>query len=233
MARIFVTGGTSGIGAALVRESLRAGHTVFTTGRDGGRLDAFLGSCAPASAADDGGRAVSGCVADAGDWEQTRAAVASAVTFLGGLDVAVANAGFSAAGDLADGSPQQWRNMVLTNVYGPAILAKAALPHLLENSGHMVLIGSTAGRKVYPGNLYTATKWAVTGFAESLRQQLVGTGVRVLHLAPGHVDTPLWKEAPDAAIAPESVAEAMLWALSQPPGVDVSDITVRATGQVF
>ncbi|MBP1136461.1 NADP-dependent 3-hydroxy acid dehydrogenase YdfG [Arthrobacter sp. PvP023] len=73
----------------------------------------------------------------------------------------------------------------------------------------------------------------MTGFAESLRQQLVGTGVRVLHLAPGHVDTPLWKEAPDAAIAPESVAEAMLWALSQPPGVDVSDITVRATGQVF
>ncbi|WP_426997105.1 SDR family oxidoreductase [Pseudarthrobacter sp. N5] len=224
--RILVTGGTSGIGAALVRESLRAGHTVFTTGRDAGRLGAFLDSCSPFGN-------VHGVVADAGEWDQTSDAVAAAVEKMGGIDVAVANAGFSAPGNLADGDPDVWRDMVLTNVYGPAILAKAALPQLIHNCGQMVLIGSTAGRKVYPGNLYTATKWAVTGYAESLRQQLVGTGVRVLHIAPGQVDTPLWKETPDAAIAPESVAGTMLWALSQPPGVDVSDVTIRATGQAF
>jgi NADP-dependent 3-hydroxy acid dehydrogenase YdfG len=172
-------------------------------------------------------------VADAGDWGQTADAVSAAHEFLGGIDVAVANAGFSASGDLADGNPEHWRDMVLTNVYGPAILAKAAMSHLLSNRGHMVLIGSTAGRKVYPGNLYTATKWAVTGYAESLRQQLVGTGVRVLHIAPGHVDTPLWKEAPDAFMQPESVAATVLWALTQPPGVDVSEVIVRATGQAF
>lgn len=228
--RILITGGTSGIGAALVRESLRAGHSVFTTGRDAGRLEAFLTTCSGPGVAHD---AVHGTVADAGDWEQTRAAVDLAVETLGGLDVVVANAGFSVAGDLADGDPEQWRDMVLTNVYGPAILARAALPQLTANRGHFVLMGSTAGRKVYPGNLYTATKWAVTGFAESLRQQVVGTGVRVLHLAPGHVDTPLWKEAPDAVIAPEPVAAAMLWALSMPPGVDVSEIVIRATGQAF
>lgn len=226
MLRIVVTGGTSGIGAALVRESLRAGHSVFTTGRDAGRLAAFVDSCS-------GLGHLGGVVADAADWEQTSAAVEAAHEFLGGIDVAVANAGFSSAGDLADGDPEQWRDMVLTNVYGPAILAKAVLPQLLANQGHMVLIGSTAGRKVYPGNLYTATKWAVTGYAESLRQQLVGTGVRVLHIAPGHVDTPLWKEAPDASIPPESVAGTMLWALTQPPGVDVSEVMVRATGQAF
>ncbi|AFR27554.1 SDR family oxidoreductase [Arthrobacter sp. Rue61a] len=226
MLRLLVTGGTSGIGAALVRESLQAGHSVFTTGRDPAKLAAFLETCS-------GLGHVGGVVADAGDWEQTRDAVSAAHEFLGGIDVAVANAGFSAAGDLSDGDPDQWRHMVLTNVYGPAILAKAALPQLLENRGHMVLIGSTAGRKVYPGNLYTATKWAVTGYAESLRQQLVGTGVRVLHIAPGHVDTPLWKEAPDALIPPESVAGTMLWALTQPPGVDVSEVMVRATGQAF
>ena len=224
--RIIVTGGTSGIGAALVRESLRAGHSVFTTGRDAGRLASFVGSCS-------GLGHVGGAVADAGDWKQTRDAVAAAVDFLGGIDVAVANAGFSAPGNLADGDPEYWRDMVLTNVYGPAILGKAALPQLTANRGHMVLMGSTAGRKVYPGNLYTATKWAVTGYAESLRQQLVGTGVRVLHIAPGHVDTPLWKEAPDAAIAAESVAGTMLWALAQPPGVDVSEVMIRATGQEF
>lgn len=224
--RILVTGGTSGIGAALVRESLRAGHTVFTTGRDAGRLEAFLASCSELGQ-------VHGTVADAGDWVQTRDAVSAAVRALGGLDVAVANAGFSAPGDLADGDPEMWRDMVLTNVYGPAILAKAVLPALTANRGHMVLVGSTAGRKVYPGNLYTATKWAVTGYAESLRQQLVGTGVRVLHVAPGHVDTPLWKEAPDAAMTPESVAEAILWGLARPSGVDVSEIVLRATGQAF
>lgn len=236
--RILVTGGTSGIGAALVRESLRAGHTVFTTGRDAGRLEAFLDSCSGLGGNDAGSGgtsagSVQGVAADAGDWEQTRSAVAAAVEAMGGLDVAVANAGFSAPGDLADGDPGMWRDMVLTNVYGPAILAKAALPQLTANRGHFVLMGSTAGRKVYPGNLYTATKWAVTGYSESLRQQLVGTGVRVLHIAPGHVDTPLWKEAPDAAIAPESVAGAFLWALSQPAGVDVSEVAIRATGQAF
>ena len=212
MLRILVTGGTSGIGAALVRESLRAGHTVFTTGRDARRLAEFVESCSALGN-------VVGAAADAGDWEQTHGAVA--------------NAGFSAPGDLADGDPGRWRDMVLTNVYGPAILAKAALPELTANRGHFVLMGSTAGRKVYPGILYTATKWAVTGYAESLRQQLVGTGVRVLHIAPGHVDTPLWKEAPDAAIAPEAVAGAFLWALSQPAGVDVSEVAIRATGQAF
>lgn len=123
--------------------------------------------------------------------------------------------------------------MVLTNVYGPAILAKATLPQLTASRGHFVLIGSTAGRNVYPGNQYTATKWAVTGYAEALRQQLVGTGVRVLHIAPGHVDTPLWKEAPDAAIPPEAVADTMLWTLAQPSGLDVSEVTIRATGQAF
>jgi NADP-dependent 3-hydroxy acid dehydrogenase YdfG len=226
MLRILVTGGTSGIGAALVRESLRAGHAVFTTGRDAGRLAAFLATCS-------GLGNVGGAVADAGDWEQTCGAVAEAVDAMGGLDVAVANAGSTAPGDLADGDPEGWRDMVLTNVYGPAILAKAALPELTANRGHFVLMGSTAGRKVYPGNLYTATKWAVTGYAESLRQQLVGTGVRVLHMAPGHVNTPLWKAAPDAAIAPESVAGAFLWALSQPAGVDVSEVVIRASGQAF
>lgn len=224
--RIMVTGGTSGIGAALVRESLRAGHTVFTTGRDARRLAEFLELCTALGN-------VHGVVADAGDWHSTQLAVATAVKEMGGLDVAVANAGFSAPGNLADGDPERWRDMVLTNVYGPAILAKAALPQLTANRGNFVLMGSTAGRKVYPGNLYTATKWAVAGYAESLRQQLVGTGVRVLHIAPGHVDTPLWKEAPDAAIAPESIADAMLWALSRPDDVDVSEVTIRATGQAF
>ncbi|MCZ9883250.1 SDR family oxidoreductase [Arthrobacter sp. B2a2-09] len=141
--RIIVTGGTSGIGAALVRESLRAGHSVFTTGRDAGRLAAFLESCS-------GLGHVGGMVADAGDWERTRGAVAAAVDFLGGIDVAVANAGFSAPGDLADGDPERWRDMVLTNVYGPAILAKAALPQLKANRGTWCSWAARPGARCTP-----------------------------------------------------------------------------------
>ncbi|WP_204277653.1 SDR family oxidoreductase, partial [Enterobacter hormaechei] len=77
---------------------------------------------------------------------------------------------------------------------------------LTERRGHFLFTGSVSGRKVYPGNLYTATKWAITGLAESLRQQVIGTGVRVSIIAPGHVDTPLWGETPVAMMQPDDVA---------------------------
>jgi NAD(P)-dependent dehydrogenase (short-subunit alcohol dehydrogenase family) len=137
--RILVMGGTSGIGAALVRESLRAGHTLFATGRNRDRLDDFLESCAGLGPGQ-------GAEAEAGDWDQASTAVEAATRFMGGIDVAVANAGCSAPGNLADGDPGLWRDMVLANVYGPAILAKATLPQLTAHKGHFVLFGSTAGR---------------------------------------------------------------------------------------
>ena len=87
----------------------------------------------------------------------------------GGLDVVVANAGFTAAGDLADGDPDQWRSMVLTNVLGPALLVRAALPRLTTPGGQIVLVGSVAGRIIRPGSLYGATKAAVAALAENLR----------------------------------------------------------------
>ena len=79
--------------------------------------------------------------------------------------------------------------MVLANVCGPALTARAALLALVASGGHLVLTGSTAGRGVRPGNLYSATKWAVTGLAQSIRAECVGTGVRVTLIQPGLVDT--------------------------------------------
>lgn len=221
--RFLITGGTSGIGAAIAAQAAGRGHRVFVTARDQERLRAVV----------DSHPGVEGVAADAGDWRDTRHAVAQAAAHLGGLDVVVANAGFSARGDLEDGDPEQWRSMVLTNVLGPALLVKAALPLLRESRGHVVLMGSTSGRKVYPGNLYTATKWALTGYAESLRQQLVGSRVRMTLVAPGHVRTPLWQSAPDAWMPPDRVAAAVMWALEQPDDVDVSEVILRAAGQSF
>lgn len=228
MKTIFITGGTSGIGEATARLAVAEGHRVYVTGRQRQRLDAFLGSF-DAQARE----RVTGDIVDAASWEQTQHAVQACIDRFGGLDVAFSNAGFSSRGDLLTGDPESWRDMVMTNVLGAALLIKASLPALTERRGHFLFTGSTAGRKVYPGNLYTATKWAVTGLAESLRQQVVGSGVRVSVIAPGHVDTPLWAETPDAMMKPDDVARVVMWVLKQPDHVDVSELIIRALGQSF
>jgi NADP-dependent 3-hydroxy acid dehydrogenase YdfG len=228
MKTLFITGGTSGIGEATARLAIAEGHQVYVTGRNPQRLAALLDSFDAKSR-----QRIAGSIVDASSWEQTDNAVKACIAQFGSLDVAFANAGFSSRGDLASGDPESWRDMVMTNVLGAALLVKATLPALIQRRGHFVFTGSTAGRKVYPGNLYTATKWAVTGLAESLRQQVIGTGVRVSVIAPGHVDTPLWAERPDAMMSPEDVARIVLWMLAQPENVDVSELIVRALGQEF
>ena len=131
--------------------------------------------------------------------------------------------------------PAQWREMVLTNVYGPAITARAALPALARTEGHLLLTGSVAGRAVRPAplGLYSATKWAVTALAGTIRAEAVGTGVRVTLIEPGVVDTGMLTETLRAKpkLEPDDVARAVLYALSQPPSVDVNEIIIRPTGQ--
>jgi NADP-dependent 3-hydroxy acid dehydrogenase YdfG len=123
--------------------------------------------------------------------------------------------------------------MVLTNVYGAAITARAALPALARTRGHLILTGSVAGRHIRRANLYSATKWAITGLAGSIREEAVGTGVRVTLLQPGVVDTDLiydeMRQKP--MLDPDDIARAVCYALDQPPSVDVNEIVVRPTGQ--
>ncbi|KMW49172.1 SDR family oxidoreductase [Ralstonia insidiosa] len=228
MKTLLITGGTSGIGEATARHAVAEGHQVYVTGRQRQRLDDFLGSFDA-----DARQRITGDVVDASSWEQTQRAVQACVDHFGGLDVAYANAGFSSRGDLLTGDPDSWRDMINTNFLGAALLIKAALPVLTERRGHFLFTGSVSGRKVYPGNLYTATKWAITGLAESLRQQVIGTGVRVSIIAPGHVDTPLWGETPVAMMQPDDVARVVMWVLKQPEHVDVSEVIVRALGQII
>jgi NADP-dependent 3-hydroxy acid dehydrogenase YdfG len=125
--------------------------------------------------------------------------------------------------------------MVLTNVYGAAITARATLPLLAETEGHLVLTGSVAGRHIRTANLYSATKWAVTGLAGSIREEAVGTGVRVTVIQPGLVRTDMISDEQRAKpnLVPDDIARAVLYALEQPPSVDVNEIVVRPTGQVL
>ncbi len=228
MKTLFITGGTSGIGEATARHAVAEGHQVYVTGRQRQRLDDFL-----TSFEGEARERITGEIVDASSWEQTERAVQACIAHFGKMDVAFANAGFSSRGDLLTGDPESWRDMINTNILGAALLIKATLPALTERRGHFLFTGSVSGRKAYPGNLYTATKWAITGLAESLRQQVVGSGVRVSIIAPGHVETPLWAEPPVAWMKPDDVARVVMWVLKQPEHVDVSEVIVRALGQTM
>jgi NADP-dependent 3-hydroxy acid dehydrogenase YdfG len=127
--------------------------------------------------------------------------------------------------------------MVLTNVYGVALTIRATLPHLLERGdGHYLITGSVAGRRVLPGSLYSASKWAVGAIGEALRAELRqmhdNTAIRVTTIAPGMVDTPFFDRRPgDWALRDEDVAGAVRYALDQRAGVDVNEILLRPTHQ--
>ncbi len=223
-----VTGGSSGIGAAAARLLLNQGHRVAVTGRDAGRLDRFAESL-------DKRADLLTFAGDAADYDAVVSAVESILKEFGRLDTVVANAGFATHDTLADGDPAGWRDMVLTNVLGPALLIRAALPALKETRGRIVLIGSVAGFINTPGNFYSATKWAVTGLAENTRRMVTGDGIGVTLVAPGRVETAFWDglgHLPDGhLLTADQIADAIVWAINQPNGVDVNTMVVRPIGQ--
>ena len=145
--------------------------------------------------------------------------------------MAFANAGFGAKRGFLEETPEHWRSMVLTNVYGAALTMRATIPSLRETRGHLLLTGSVAGRRVLPGSLYSATKWAVTAMGEAARQDLHGSGVRVTVIEPGMVDTPFFSRRPTDALEADDVARVVLFAVSQPERVNVNEVLVRPIGQ--
>jgi len=223
--RVFlITGASSGIGAATARHAAEAGYRVVLAARSRDRLEGL----AEELGGEDHALAVQ---CDVTEWDQQEAMVEQTLARFGALDVAFANAGFGATRGFLAESPEQWRSMVLTNVYGAALTIRATLPALKESRGHLLLTGSVAGRRALPGSLYSATKWAVTAMGEAARLELNDTGVRVTLIEPGMVDTPFFSKRPTTALEPEDVARAVMFAVSQPAHVDVNEILVRATAQ--
>ncbi len=223
-----ITGAAGGIGAATAHLATTAGYRVVLAGRDATRLDALARRLGPPERVSTG-------PCDVTDWDQLRALLDRVATEFGRLDVAFANAGqFSGPPLLGTiDAPGAWRDMVLTNVYGTALTSHAAWPLLTASRGHLVMTGSVAGRVTVPGQLYSATKWAVTALAQSLRAAAVGSGVRVTVVQPGLVaaGTIAADRADDPKLTPADVARAVMYALAQPPGVDVNEIVIRPTGQ--
>lgn len=221
-----ITGASTGIGAATARQAARAGYRLVLAARSAAPLEALAGELG-------GPERALAVPTDVTESDQQEALVAAALERFGRLDVAFANAGFGAPRGFLEGDPAQWRTMVLTNVLGAAYTIRAAVPALRAARGHLLLTGSVAGRRVMPGSLYSATKHAVTAMSEAARQDLDGSGVRVTLLSPGAVETPFWDAgAPGRQpLTADDVADAVLYAVTRPPHVDVNELLLRPTEQ--
>ncbi|MDX3581753.1 SDR family NAD(P)-dependent oxidoreductase [Streptomyces europaeiscabiei] len=223
-----ITGGGTGIGAAVARQLLGHGHRVAVTGRGAERLRAFAAELGDP----EGLLTIPG---NAAEYADVQAAVDTTLKEFGRIDTVLANAGFATHDTVAEGDPAGWTEMVLTNVLGPALLIRAAIDALKETRGRIMLVGSVAGFIHGPGNIYGATKWAVTGLAENTRRQVTEWGVGVTLIAPGRVETPFWDNygslPPGHLLTADQIADSVVWAIRQPAGVDVNTVVVRPIGQ--
>jgi len=224
---MLITGASTGIGAATARHAVAAGWRVALAARSEDKLSDLAGELGEEHAL------AARC--DVTEFADQEAFVGAALERFGRIDAAFANAGFGAARGFLKEDPEQWRQMVLTNVLGVAYTIRAVLPHFKKRrTGHFVLTSSVAGRRSLPGSLYSATKWAVSGMGESLRQELrqdEGSEIRVTLVEPGMVDTPFFDNRPTAALEADDIARIVMFAVEQPPRVDVNEILVRPTSQ--
>jgi NADP-dependent 3-hydroxy acid dehydrogenase YdfG len=220
-----ITGASTGIGAATARHASEAGYRLVLSARSEDKLAAL--------AEELGGEERALAVpCDVTEWADQQALVERTLDAYGRIDVAFANAGFGAPRGFDQGDVEHWKAMVLTNVYGAALTIRATMDALKQSQGHLLLTGSVAGRRALKGSLYSATKWAVTAMGEAARQDFNDTGVRVSLIEPGMVDTPFFDSPPSIeALKPDDIARAVLFAVQQPPHVDVNEILIRPTAQ--
>jgi NADP-dependent 3-hydroxy acid dehydrogenase YdfG len=216
-----ITGASTGIGAATARQAAEAGYRLVLAARSEDKLQAL---------ADEVGGLAVRC--DVTEWADQEALVKRTLDEYGRIDVAFANAGFGGARGFEKGTPEEWKEMVLTNVYGAALTIRAAYDALVATKGHLLLTSSVAGRRPLPGSFYSVTKHAVTAMGEAARQDFNDTGVRVTLIEPGVIDTPFFDQPPKIeALQADDIARAVLFAVSQPPHVDVNEMLIRPTAQ--
>lgn len=227
-----VTGASRGIGLAVARALLAEGAWVGMVARGADALTH--------AAAEVGGHAIAADVS-------TPEGVHTLATYVGELlgdapDLVVSAAGAFSLARLDQAAPEDFDRQIAANLRGPFLLVRAFLPAMLRRrAGHVIHIGSVAGRAAFPENgAYSASKFGLRGLHEVLLQEIRGTGVRATLVEPAATDTPLWDPIdPDARadlpsrasmLRPDDVARAVLFAAQQPPAVQISSIAVEATG---
>ena len=236
------TGASSGIGEATAEAMVAEGASVALGARRKDRLDELAGRLTG------GGATAVAIEADIAEEDQARRLVETAHGELGGLDTLVNNAGVMLLGPLQGADPAEWRTMIGVNCLGLLYCTHYALPLIRDGGGgDVVNVSSVAGRVAALGSgVYNMTKWGVVGFSESLRQEGAHIGVRVTCVEPGFVETELQghntnpivverieqvKEATGKVLDAADIANAVVFAVSQPAHVSINEILVRPSAE--
>jgi NADP-dependent 3-hydroxy acid dehydrogenase YdfG len=218
---IFITGASTGIGAATARAAARAGWNVGLMARSRDKLEALCAELGEQALALPG---------DVTSFEEQQRAVRQLTERFGSLEAAFANAGAGIkAPGTEKGDPAEWRRIVELNILGLLYTARVSLPHLRKTAGHLLLTGSAAGRRHIPGSIYGATKWFVHGFAGNVAEEMREWGGRCTLVSPGMVDTPFFDEPKPGKLRAEDIANAVVFALEQPERVMLREVHIMPT----
>jgi len=239
---VFITGASSGIGEATAYAFANEGAKLLLCARRKEKLDSVS-----TEALAQGAKAVHTFELDVRHSAAVAAAIAALPADWSAIDILVNNAGLSRGLDkLYQGHIEDWEEMIDTNVKGLLYVTRAVVPGMVERGhGHVVNLGSTAGELTYPnGAVYCATKAAEKSINDGLRQDVLGTPLRVTSIDPGMVETDFSKvrfrgdhERASKVyqgltpLAPEDVANAIVWAASQPPHVNIAHVRMTPVAQ--
>lgn len=219
-----VTGAGSGIGEAIATLLHEEGAKVVLAGRNKDKLQNVANQLAQDS--------VKVVPTDVTKKEEVDELIKMAQQTFGGLDIVINSAGQMLSSKITDYQVDEWDSMIDVNIKGTLYTAKAALPTMLEqSSGHLINIASISGFEVTKSStIYSATKAAVHTITQGLEKELAKTGVKVTSISPGMVDTAItatYNPTNRKKLEPQDIAEAVLYALTQPKHVNVNEITVR------
>lgn len=239
---VVITGASSGIGEACAHAFAASGDRLVLVARREQRLEALATTLAAAH----GTRTLTVAL-DVRDREAVRAALGALPETWRDVDVLVNSAGLAAGlAPVQDADPDDWDRMIATNVGGVLSVTRALLPRMLERgTGHIINIGSIAGRAAYPGGaVYSATKAALDRITSGLRMDLLGSGVRVSTVDPGMVETEFsvvrFHGDQDRAdrvyeglqpLSGADIAEAVVWVTDRPPNVVIADMMILPVAQ--
>ncbi|HDC7773549.1 TPA: SDR family oxidoreductase [Staphylococcus aureus] len=219
-----VTGAGSGIGEAIATLLHEEGVKVILAGRNKDKLQNVANQLAQDS--------VKVVPTDVTKKEEVDELIKIAQQTFGGLDIVINSAGQMLSSKITDYQVDEWDSMIDVNIKGTLYTAQAALPTMLEqSSGHLINIASISGFEVTKSStIYSATKAAVHTITQGLEKELAKTGVKVTSISPGMVDTAItaaYNPTDRKKLEPQDIAEAVLYALTQPKHVNVNEITVR------
>lgn len=219
-----VTGAGSGIGEAIATLLHEEGAKVVLAGRNKDKLQNVANQLAQDS--------VKVVPTDVTNKEEVDELMKIAQQTFGGLDIVINSAGQMLSSKITDYQVDEWDSMIDVNIKGTLYTAQAALPTMLEqSSGHLINIASISGFEVTKSStIYSATKSAVHTITQGLEKELAKTGVKVTSISPGMVDTAItaaYNPSDRKKLDPQDIAEAVLYALTQPKHVNVNEITVR------